>query len=191
MIKRQFLITGFTLIELMVTLSIGAILLTVAVPSFIQFQRNSELTTITNSLIAAINTARAEAMKTGMNALVVATNNGSDWSKGWVVFVDIDNDGSYSTGDTIVMTRDALPSHITVSGTNTIAATPSYIRYNSSGFSKPKLGDLANATINLSRNDVASTDYSQIRRIKIAKTGRPRVCTPQSDSDAACSKTED
>lgn len=191
MTRRSLSVTGFTLIELMVTLAIAAILLTVAVPSFIQFQRNSELTTLTNYLVAAINAARAEAMKTGMNALVVTANNDTDWSKGWLVFVDIDSDGIYSAGDAIVMEQEALPSHITVSGTNTIAASPSYVRYSGSGFSKPKSGDLANASINLSRNDVSSTNYSQIRRIKIAVTGRVRVCTPKSASDATCSATED
>lgn len=191
MTRHPFYASGFTLIELMVTLTIATALLLFAVPSFIHFQRNSELNTLTSSLVSAINLARTEAMKTGLNALVVAANNGTDWSKGWLVFVDVDNSGSYSAGDIVVTIRDALPSHITVSGTNTIAASPSYVRYNGSGFSKPKPGDLANATINFSRNDVASTEYSQIRRIKIAITGRIRACTPQSATDAACSTTGD
>nr|MDH4446330.1 prepilin-type N-terminal cleavage/methylation domain-containing protein [Acidovorax sp.] len=74
--------TGFTLIELVVTIAIAAVLMAVAAPSFIGFQRNSELTSVTNSLISATNAARAEAMKTGMNAFVVPTANGNDWSAG-------------------------------------------------------------------------------------------------------------
>ncbi len=76
----------------MITLAIGAVLMMVAAPSFVGFQRNSEMTSITNSLLAAANTARAEAMKTGMNAFVVPSGNGSDWSAGWVVFVDKNRD---------------------------------------------------------------------------------------------------
>ena len=52
---------GFTLIELMVTLAIAAVLMMVAAPSFVGFQRNSEMTSVTNSLLAAANAARAEA----------------------------------------------------------------------------------------------------------------------------------
>ena len=73
---------GFTLIELMVTVAIGAVLMMVAAPSFIGFQRNSEMTSLTNALLAAANTARAEAMKTGMNAFVVPSGNGSGRSQG-------------------------------------------------------------------------------------------------------------
>ena len=48
---------GFTLIELMVTIALAAVLMTIAAPSFVQYQRNSELTSLTNSLLAAINAA--------------------------------------------------------------------------------------------------------------------------------------
>ena len=97
---------GFTLIELMVTLAIASVLMMVAAPSFVGFQRNSEMTSVTNSLLAATSAARAEAMKTGMNALVVANGDGSSWSAGWTVFVDRDRDNAYSaTADTTVMVR--------------------------------------------------------------------------------------
>ena len=84
--KRAF---GFTLIELMVTIAIAAILLTVAVPSFTTYLRNAELTSASNNLIATINTARGEAMKRNRRTMVVPTSNGTDWTTGWVVFVDL------------------------------------------------------------------------------------------------------
>ena len=75
---------GFTLIELMVTLAIAAVLLLVAIPSMTAFKRNAELTSATNTLLASINAARGEAMKRGTNAMVVPAN-GSDWNTGWIV----------------------------------------------------------------------------------------------------------
>jgi len=86
---------GFTLIELMVTIAIVAIMLVVAAPSFRNFIRNSELTSLTNKLLAAINAARSEAMKYGQNALVIPANGGNDWTQGWIVFVDSNRNNSY------------------------------------------------------------------------------------------------
>ncbi len=54
---------GFTLVELMVTLSIAAILLTMAVPNFIIFLQNSRLASQSNDLATILNYARSEAVK--------------------------------------------------------------------------------------------------------------------------------
>lgn len=61
--------SGFTLIELMVTIVVAAALLTVAVPSFREMFARNELITVTNAWVGAINTARAEAVK--RNQIVV------------------------------------------------------------------------------------------------------------------------
>lgn len=189
LIKSNHRSLGFTLIELMVTLSLLAILTAVATPSFVSFQRNSELTSITNTLIASLNAARSEAMKRNMNAMVVTANNDKDWSQGWYVFVDADRDGAYSASDITVMSQPALPSYITISGTNSVISNPSYIQYDGSGFSKPKSGDFANSTFKLARNDTKNTDYNQSRFIIISVTGRIRVCTPKSASDPYCNSS--
>ncbi len=180
---------GFTLIELMVTLSLLAVMSAIAVPSFVSYRRNAELTSITNSLVAALNAARSESMKRNMNAMVVPTNNDNVWSKGWQVFVDIDRDGTFSTGDLVVMSQAAPPSYIAVTGNGTSSETPSYVLYDGSGFSKNKAGGFGANTIQIARSDTASTNFREIRRLKISSTGRIRVCTPTSASDSACSSS--
>lgn len=54
---------GFTLIELMVTIALASILLAIAVPSFNSFVVSSRLVAQTNSIVAAINFTRSEAIK--------------------------------------------------------------------------------------------------------------------------------
>ena len=183
---------GFTLIELMVTLAIAAVLLVVGVPSFVSFQRNSQLTSLTNSLVAAIYAARGEAMKTGLNAFVVPTGNGAAWTAGWIVFVDKDRDGSFSeSADTIVQTQAAPESYFTVSGNGTAGETPAYIMFDSSGYSKTKTAGFGALTLSLTRTDVSTAAQSeQTRRIIIASTGRLRTCKPSADSTCTASASE-
>jgi len=96
--------TGFTLIELIVTLSVAAILITLAVPNFRDFLLNNRLTTTANEFTAAANLARSEAIKRGRNATVCVSDNSmtaapgcavsTDWGKGWLVWVDANGDNN-------------------------------------------------------------------------------------------------
>lgn len=179
---------GFTLIELMVTLIIAAILLMTGVPSMVAYKRNADLTSATNTLFSAINAARGEAMKRGMYASVVPTGNGSDWNTGWIVFVDANQNGIYdASADSIVLQQPAMQSYITVTGNNIATGTTPYIMFDASGYSKTKTGGFGALSLQLVRNDVSGTSvFEQTRFIKIASTGRVRICKPTSSSDATC-----
>ena len=176
---------GFTLIELLVTLALVAILMTVAAPSFVAFQRNAELTSLANTLLASINAARGEAMKRGRNA-VVSPRDGAKWKSGWVVYVDVDASKTFSSNDVMVHSRGILPEYIivTANGSADEAASAPLIKFNASGFPEVP-GD--NLTFNIERNDVvASQKFSETRRLTIAKTGRAKICKPVSATDENC-----
>jgi len=179
---------GFTLIELMVTVALVAILMAVAVPSMTTFQRNAQLTSFSNTLLSAINAARGEAMKRGKSAMVVPVD-GSNWSSGWVVFVDLDRSQAFiETSDFTILKREAPPSYLEITATGTAAASPPYIMFDASGYAKTKAGGFpGNQSFNIKRNDASGADeFAQTRRIKIASTGRVRLCTPKSGTDAQC-----
>lgn len=101
--------SGFTIIELMLTITIGAILLAFAVPSYTNMVLNNCLTSKANSLVGALQLARSTAITFredvsvgSISCRIDETNNGSgngtcdssdDFGEGVVVFRDIDDDG--------------------------------------------------------------------------------------------------
>lgn len=180
---------GFTLIELMVTIAIAAILLMIGVPSFVAFQRNSELTSATNSLVAAISAAKGEAMKRGLSAVVIP-RIGSDWTTGWTVFVDANRNQSLEATDTVVMRQGALASYFTASGTGTANEATPYIMFDPSGYAKTASAGFGALTITIARNDISGDEeLAQTRHVVIAKSGRVRACRPRSATDITCTAT--
>ncbi len=86
---------GFTLIELMVTLAVLAIVLGIAVPSFSGMLRDSRASSLGSELQGALQLARSEAVKRRKSVVVCRRNaagsgceNGTDWAGGWLILAD-------------------------------------------------------------------------------------------------------
>lgn len=82
---------GFSLIELMVTIAVLAILLAIGLPSFQGTLRSNKVATGTNELIASIALARSEAIRSPGGAGICASENGTvcdgtSWNDGWIVW---------------------------------------------------------------------------------------------------------
>ncbi len=90
--KKTQLQSGFSIIELMITLLILTVLLSFAVPNFRELRLNTRTTGIANDLVTAFSLARGEAVKLNRPVLVTAT--GGSWENGWVLTQDIDGDGT-------------------------------------------------------------------------------------------------
>jgi type IV fimbrial biogenesis protein FimT len=77
---------GFTLVELLVTIFVAAILTAIAVPSFQHTIRSNRADTLANQLIATLSMARSEAVKLGQSVTVMAVSGSTDWGTGgWCV----------------------------------------------------------------------------------------------------------
>lgn len=115
---------GFSLIELMIAISILAIVVAVGVPSFTTTIQNNRLASQTNGFIGAINYARSEAIKLGQNSVTVcesttgtSCSSGNNWETGYVIFRDTDSDGSLDTGEQVLRVGEPL------SGGNTLTTS--------------------------------------------------------------------
>jgi type IV fimbrial biogenesis protein FimT len=99
---------GFTLIELMVTLAVAAILLTVGIPSFKEMISNNRLTTQSNALVGFLQGARMEAVRRNRTVSVCVDDNlgsdacdGTDWAQGWRLWIDLDGDNNVDADETL------------------------------------------------------------------------------------------
>jgi type IV fimbrial biogenesis protein FimT len=131
--KRQ---RGVTLIELLVTLSILAILLAIAAPSFMTVIQDNRRATQLNDFVTALNYARSEAVKRGDQVSVCRSANGTacaaagGWDQGYIVFTDTNNNRTVNAGvDTVLRVFEAL------TGGNTLTSTRFSITFAANSFS--------------------------------------------------------
>lgn len=172
------LMTGFTLIELIVTISIVTILASIAIPSFTALIRSNQLTAGTNELVSALVLARSEALKRSNNVSLCASVNqtscsGTDFSKGWIVFLDCNavpngaiDGGTDCNGDGDTIDPEDNDPIVKVHGPvegmeiSKNGVTPSYQAFTFTGRALP-------STITVESDDGVHT-----REIEVSRTGR-------------------
>jgi type IV fimbrial biogenesis protein FimT len=163
---------GFTLIELMVTVAVIAVVLTLGVPAFKDTIRNNVLTASINEFIATLNFARSEAVKRGVYVTVRKTsaNSSVGWEGGWQVFTDVTANGLYdSSTDQLLRVHDALKTNYTLRGNNNFT---NYISYKPSGESNT-MGSFGLCDNSISGNPTKGTS----RLITISILGRITLAT--------------
>ncbi len=128
--------SGVTLVELLVTLSIAAVVLTLAVPNFRDFLLNNRLASQANEFVLALASAKSEAVKRGV--LVTVCSRATDtscagsttWDAGWIVFVDGGVAGTVDGAD------EVLQVYSTLAGDNTLrAGARQRVTFQNTGFS--------------------------------------------------------
>lgn len=124
---------GFTLIDLIITLSVVSILLTVGLPSLSSQIQHMRVKSAVFALQEAINLTRTHAVSTNKRATI---RKQSEWESGWEIFIDKDNDGVRDSNEDIVLQHEKLK------GIRITANRPiqNYVSYISTGESRNASG---------------------------------------------------
>ena len=158
---------GFTLMELMVTLTVVGILAAVGIPSFSSVIRNNRITAHTNELVTALTLARSEAMKRGDVVTTCPSEDGetcagnNDWSTGWFVFLDTNADGARDADEEQLQVWPAIEDVLDLD-----SDPMQFVQYASTGLTIPVITD---QTFQLMQ---PGFDDELARCIRLGNTGR-------------------
>ena len=166
---------GFTLVELLMTLAVVAVLVTFAVPSFHSMLDSGKLTTASNALLSSIQLARSEAIRRGGRVVLCKSSDGlacaerGGWEQGWMVFHDANNDGERDRSEPVIQRMQPLAASLRLTGNSTVAKDVSFLS-TGGGF---QAGTLT----------VCNPSAGQARLIVLNAAGRPRI---QKGSSTSC-----
>lgn len=166
---------GFTLLELMITITVLVILVTIGVPSYQATVRNNCAVSGANSLLSILTLARSEAQRRGRTVTVCPGNSdgtgcatsGTAWEASLVAFVDTDKDRTLDTGEELI--RSLTPFSSCAAVTSNYG---SYISFDS--LASPS--DSGTFTITPKEQTAVA------RRLKISRPSKFRICNPTTDT---------
>jgi len=124
---------GFSLVELMVSVTVAAVLLSIAIPAFSSIMAQNRLAVTTNAARGALMAARQAAVMSGRPATLcpgdVTRGCTADWSAGaWLVFRDANRSGDVDSGETILDQGNvSIPGGIHVSGNGPLRSALVYM----------------------------------------------------------------
>ncbi len=170
---------GFTIIELMITILVAAIMVALAAPGMKELMERNRVQTAADTLFTSLMLARSESLKRNQPVVMCKTTDqancstavGVYWEQGWLVYADTDGDGSIDS-DEILRVVEPMRNGDTVRATGSFADS---LTYRTDGSAS------GTGTFVLCNAD---GDTSFGREVDVSVTGRPRLnkttadCTP-------------
>ncbi len=158
---------GLTLIELLATVAVLAILTGVGVPSFQNVMANQKQTAAVNSYVASFQQARMRAVAHSSQVILCPSANGItctgglSWEHGWLIYDDNNRNRRHDAGETVVAVFTALPAGI--SATSSIGR-PQLVYRND--------GSVSGSNLRVTLCDQRGTEHA--RSVIVNNHGRPR-----------------
>lgn len=182
---------GFTLYELLITVLVIGVILSLGVPNFREFTANSRMTATANDLHGALLLARTEAARTKGNVSVCASNAAvlprtcasTSFDEGWIVFTDAtsatDDTPNLAVDGADVLLRAYPAIDAAIDVTTNAGGLADYFTFASTGLGFGQVGavaPLATATICDDRgNQVSAGGWSAARVLIVTPLGRSTV----------------
>ncbi|MDX1405812.1 MAG: GspH/FimT family pseudopilin [Woeseiaceae bacterium] len=162
---------GYSLIELMTTIAVASVLITVALPGMQSFRLNSNMTGNLNELISGIHLARNTAITTNTRVTLCASSSGDnceavDWAEGWIAFVDRDSDQVVDANETVLRTGSEAEG-VTISS----GQYPAFLMYRPNGRAMKNF--VSENSGRFTFCDKRGAEYA--KAIIVDLSGRPRV----------------
>jgi len=188
--RHRSMSRGFTLIEMLVVLTIAVILLAIGIPNMTNLFQTNRLATTTNELVATLNLARSEAIRRGASVVMLSTAGARNWGGGWSMFVDLDGNNVRDTS--LGSLEDEIRRGNTITAPATIVSSAGYatvVQFDGQGRmagAGPGLFLICDDGVN-----VVVDGQSRARAVIIGATGRVRVAAnnasqqPLNDAGAA------
>lgn len=114
---------GFTLIELLICIAILTTLLAVAAPSYAKLIGRTQGQVARTELDTALNFARMSAVNHNAHVVVCPSvdqqqcSRSTEWQHGWIVFADVDHNGSHSADEPVLATAQAQAAGVAILST--------------------------------------------------------------------------
>lgn len=166
---------GFTLVELLITVAIAAILVALAAPNFREMLVKRSVQAAAEALASDMRFARSEALKRSNRTVVCRSTDGAtctavvgSWSEGWIVFVDADSNNSVSAGDDMLKVQQQLSGIATIENDTNPSNTRQRFSYEATGWAR-----VANDSFTVTPS--GSVPNGSTRLICISNNGRPAV----------------